>query len=80
MLHPKVWEVTTTAIVEGSTYDTLTTAQLFSKLKASEVDKQLWSTPFGVGSKRLALASAEGACANSSDRFALSSLMSISEE
>jgi len=27
------------------TYDTLTTAQLFSKLKASKVDKQLWSSP-----------------------------------
>ena len=39
MLDQKVWTVTTAAIVEGSTYDTLTTAQLFSKLKASEVDK-----------------------------------------
>lgn len=61
----------------------LTVAQLFSKLKASEVDKQLWSAPSsGVGSKSLALASAERARANPCDSFALSfvSLMSISEE
>ena len=44
-LDPKIWEVTATAIVEGSTYETLTTAQLFSKLKASEVDRQLQSSP-----------------------------------
>ena len=81
-LDPKVWETTASAIVEGASYDTLTTAQLFSKLKASEVDKQLRSTPQGGGSKSLALASAEGACANPSDSFALSSvsLLSISEE
>jgi len=63
-LDPKVWETTASAIVEGSSYDTLTLAQLHSKLKASEVDKQLRSTPQGGGSKSLALASAEGACAN----------------
>ena len=28
-LDPKVWETTASAIVEGSSYDTLTTAQLF---------------------------------------------------
>jgi hypothetical protein len=38
-LDPKVWETTALAIVEGASYQTLTTAQLFSKLKASEVDK-----------------------------------------
>ena len=82
-LDPKVWASTAMAIVEGSLYETLTVAQLFSKLKASEVDKQLWSAPSnGVGSKSLALTSAEGARANSSDSFALSSvsLMSILEE
>ena len=81
-LDPKVWETTASAIVEGSSYDTLTLEQLHSKLKASEVDKQLRSTPQGGGSKSLALASAEGACANPSDSFALSSvsLLSISEE
>ena len=81
-LDPKVWETTASAIVEGASYETLTTAQLFSKLKASEVDKQLRSTPQGGGSKSLALASAEGAKSNSSDSFALSSvsLLSISEE
>ena len=44
-LDPKVWETTASAIDEGSSYDTLTLAQLHSKLKASEVDKQLRSTP-----------------------------------
>ena len=70
------------AIVEGSTYDTITTSQLFSKLKASEVDKQLRSTPQGVGSKSLALTSTVDVCANPSDSFTLPSvsLMSISEE
>ena len=70
------------AIVEGSTYETLTTTQLYSMLKASEVDKQLRSTPQEVGSKSLALASAEGACANPSNSFALFSvsLLSILEE
>ena len=38
-LDPKVWASTATAIVEGSSYDTLTVAQLFSKLKASKMDK-----------------------------------------
>ena len=82
-LDPKVWASTVVAIVEGSSYETLTVAQLFSKLKASEVDKQLWSAPSnGVGTKSLALASVERARANPSDGFALSSvsLMSISEE
>ena len=71
------------AIVEGSTYDTLTTSQLFSKLKDSEVDKQLWSALSSrAGSKSLALTSAEGASANAGYSFALSSLslMSILEE
>ena len=72
MLDPKVWASTAAAIVEGSSYETLTVAQLFSKLKASEVDKKLWSAPSnGVGSKSLALASAEGARANPSDGFAI---------
>ena len=44
-LDPKVWASTAAAIVEGSSYDTLTTTKLFSKLKASKVDKQLRSAP-----------------------------------
>ena len=36
-LDPNIWETTTSAIVEGSSYETLTLGQLHSKLKASEV-------------------------------------------
>ena len=83
-LDPKVWASTAVAIVEGSSYNTLTTSELFSKLKATKVDKLLWSAPSSsrAGSKSLALTSAAGASANSSDSFALSSLslMSILEE
>ena len=72
LLDPKVWASTAAAIVEGSSYNILTTAELFSKLKAAKVDKLLWSTPSsGVGSKSLALTSAEGASANPVDSFAL---------
>ena len=37
-LDPKIWENKVFSIVESASYDTLSSAELFSKLKATEVD------------------------------------------
>ncbi|KAG8061140.1 hypothetical protein GUJ93_ZPchr0003g16556 [Zizania palustris] len=77
-LDPKIWEIKVSSIVESTSYDTLTISELFSKLKATEVDIQLRSNLTGSGSKSLALATP------SVDPSAVScagfSLMSITED
>ena len=84
-LDLKVWEVKVSAIVESTGYDTLTVQELFSKLKATEVDKLSRARLENPNQKSVAfLASpADSSCANtnlSSSGFALSSLMSMADE
>ena len=80
-LDLSAWEVKVAIITDGASYDTLTVAELFSKLKATEVASQLRSNLSGSGSKTLALATTtHGSPTDPSPSFALSSLLSIKEE
>jgi hypothetical protein len=80
-LDLSIWEVKVATITDGSGYDTLTVAELFSKLKATKVASQLRSNLSGSGSNTLALATTtHGSPTDPSPSFALSSLLSITEE
>ncbi|KAG8095585.1 hypothetical protein GUJ93_ZPchr0012g22068 [Zizania palustris] len=77
-LDPTIWEIKVSSIIESTSYDTLTISELFSKLKATEVDTQLRSNLTGSGSKSLALATPS--TDPSSVSCARFSLMSITED
>jgi hypothetical protein len=75
--------VKVSAIIESANYDTLTVDELFSKLKATEVDKLSRARLESPSSGRpMALVGSSSANANPnlSSGFALSSLMSVIEE
>ena len=84
-LDRKIWEVKVNAIQKSATLDTPTVDELFSKLKSSELDNQIQaklrnpSTP----TPSMALVSGKtssGSSSNTSPCFALSSLISVTEE
>jgi hypothetical protein len=84
-LDLKVWEVKVSAIVESAGYDTLTVDELFSKLKASEVDKLSRARVENPAQKSVAFLAgpADSACTNpnpTSGGFALASMVSVTEE
>jgi hypothetical protein len=82
-LDQKVWEVKVSAIIESANYDTLTMDELFSKLKAIEVDKLSHARLESPSSGRpMALVGSSSVNANPdlSSGFALSSLVSATEE
>ena len=82
-LDQKVWEVKVLAIIESANYDTLTVDELFSKLKATEVDKLSRARLASPSSGRpMALVGSSSVNANPdlSSGFALSSLVSATEE
>ena len=81
-LDRKLWGVKVDAIIESPNYETLTTDELFSKLKSTEIDIQSRAKLENPLSSSMALVSGcKGVSANSSPSgFALSSLVSIIEE
>ena len=82
-LDQKVWEVKVSAIIESANYDTLTVDELFSMLKAAEVDKLSRARLESPSSSRpMALVGSSNVNANPdlSSGFALSSLVSATEE
>ena len=81
-LDRKEWEVKVETIIESASYDTLTVDELFSKLKAREVDSESRAKLDGSSSKNVALVSNPGTSSNPNPLggFALSSLASVTEE
>ena len=82
-LDQKVWEVKVSAIIESPNYDTLTVDELFSMLKATEVDKLSRARLASPSSGRpMALVGSSNVNTNRdlSSGFALSSLVSATEE
>lgn len=84
-LDHKVWGTKVDAIIESTNYETLTTDELFAKLKSTEVDKRLRAkqgSPTDPHSMALVSGSGQSmSLANPSTMsFALSSLVSVSEE
>jgi hypothetical protein len=77
----RVWEVKVSAIIESPNYESLTVDELFSKLKSREIDHQNWAKIENPSAPTMALVSGSGSASNSSPAmFALSSLLSITEE
>jgi len=85
-LDRKVWEVKVQTIIESASYETLTVDELFSKLKASEVEKLSRAKMEGnhadaSASKSMALVGNSGANPDPSlGGFCLSSLVSVTDE
>ena len=82
-LDRKVWDVKVSAIIESSNYDTITVDELFSKLKSTEIDYQTQAKLKNPSAPTMALVSgnSSSSSANPSQMsFALSSLVSVSEE
>jgi len=85
-LDHKVWEVKVQTIIEFAGYETLTMDELFSKLKASEVEKLSRAKMEGnhadaSASKSMALVGNSGANSDPSlGSFCLSSLVSVTDE
>jgi len=80
-----VWGTKVDAIIESAGYETLSTNELFSKLKSTEVDIQLRTKHEGHAKdpNSLALVTSSGQAANANSRpsaFALSALLSVTEE
>ncbi|XP_021320538.1 uncharacterized protein LOC110436975 [Sorghum bicolor] len=82
-LDRKVWDVKVSAIIESLNYDTITVDELFSKLKSTEIDYQTQAKLKNPSAPTMALVSgnSSSSSANPSQMsFALSSLVSVSEE
>jgi hypothetical protein len=80
-LDRRVWEVKVSAIIESPNYETLTVDELSSKLKSIEIDHQTRAKIENPSATTMALVSRGGSSSNSSPAmFALSSLLSITEE
>jgi len=83
-LNRDVWGTKVDAIIESAGYETLSTNELFSKLKSTEVDMKLRSKhadPTDPHSLVLMSGYEQSSSANKSNMsFALSALLSVSEE
>jgi hypothetical protein len=80
-LDQMVWEVKVSAIIESPNYETLNVDDLFSKLKSTEIGHQTRAKIENPSAPTMALVSGGGSTSNSSPAmFALSSLLSITEE
>jgi len=83
-LDRKVWEVKFAAIIESPNYETLTVEELFSKLKSTEIDINTRAKIENPSAPIMALVSGNGSSSSftnpSQPLFALSSLLSITEE
>src|SRR5579859_5947014 len=82
-LDRKVWEVKVNALQEFATLDDLTVDKLYSKLKSSELDAQIQAKIRNPSAPTMALVSGKtssSSSANSSQCFALSSLVYVTEE
>jgi hypothetical protein len=82
-LNQKVWNVKVSAIIESTSYDTLTVDELFSKLKSTEIDYQTQSKLKNPSAPTMALVSGNdsSSLANPSQiSFVLSSLVSVTDE
>jgi len=82
------WDMKVEAIVESAGYETLTTDELFSKLKSKEIDvlsKRKLKNPTGTSSTDVPMALVSGSKTNvnanpSSPSFALSSLCHVADD
>jgi hypothetical protein len=75
--------VKVSAIIESTNYDTLTVDELFSKLKSTEIDYQTQARIKNPSAPTMALVSGNSSSSsfsNPSHSFALSSLVSVTEE
>jgi hypothetical protein len=83
-LDRSVWDLKVNTIIESAGYETLTVNELFSKLKATEVDNQTRAKLNGAPpSKSIALVtgpSGTSSNANSALGFSLASLPSVTDE
>ena len=83
-LDRSVWDLKVNTIIESAGYETLTVNELFSKLKATEVDNQTRAKLNGAPpSKSIALVTGPGGSssnANSALGFSLASLPSVTDE
>ena len=84
-LDRRVWEVKVSAILELPNYETLTVDKLFSKLiKSTEIDHQTRAKLNNPSAQTMALVTGTGGSHSltntSQSLFALSSLVSVSEE
>jgi hypothetical protein len=80
-LDRRVLEVKVSTIIESPNYETLTVDELFSKLKSTEIDHQTRAKIENPSAPTMDLVSRGGSASNSSPAmFALSSLLSITEE
>jgi hypothetical protein len=82
-LDQKVLAVKVSTIIESANYDTLTVDELFSKLKSTEIDYQTQAKIKNPSASTIALVSGNGSSSLANLlqlSFALSSLVSISEE
>ena len=83
-LYRRVWDVKVSVIIESPNYNTLTVDELFSKLKSTEIDHQTRAKLENPSALTMALVSGNGGSSSltnpSQASFALSSLMSVTEE
>ena len=82
-LDPKVWETKVAAITESDGYETLTTEELFSKLKASEINLQTRAKLAKPSGPSMALVSGMGGSSFSADPASFlfsSALLSVTDE
>ena len=83
-LDRSVWDLNVNTIIESAGNETLTVNELFSKLKATEVDNQTQAKLNGAPpSKSIALVTGSGGSssnANSALGFSFASLPSITDE
>ena len=83
-LDRSMWDLKVNTIIESTGYETLTVNELFSKLKATEVDNQTQAKLNGAPpSKSIALVTSLGGSssnANSVLGFSLASLPSVTDE
>ena len=79
-LDRSVWDLKVNTIIESAGYETLTMNELFSKLKATEVDNQTRAKLNGAPpSKSIALVTGPGGGSSSNANTALAFLPSVSD-
>ncbi|KAJ1253465.1 hypothetical protein BS78_K252500 [Paspalum vaginatum] len=81
-LDKKIWEIKVNSIIESEAYDTIRVEDLYSKLKATEVDYKLRDSLTCTGSKSLALASPSSEATTNPQlyNFLFFALMTVTEE
>jgi hypothetical protein len=80
-LDQRFWEVKVSAIIKSPNYETLTMDELFSKIKSTQIDHQIWAKIENPGKPTMALVYGCGSSSNPSPTMlSLSSLLTITKE